>query len=587
MAALFLLGATAQAQEKGLEVHYLGDQRSQVRIETPRKYLLLPVEEGADNSWVNILVDNEMVKGLDVRLAVNKVDYFVPVDLSAWKGETILFNCPGVPESAVCWKEMKLSDTFDTSNREKHRPTYHFSPQWGWMNDPNGMVYKDGEYHLFYQHNPYGSMWGNMHWGHAVSKDLTNWEHLPVAIDRDDLGAIFSGSAVVDENNTAGFGRGAIVAFYTSEGFGQTQCVAYSNDNGRSFTKYDKNPVLTANARDFRDPKVFWYKETNKWVMILAVGQEMQLFSSPNLKDWTYESSFGEGMGAHEGVWECPDLFELPVKGTNQKKWVLICNINPVGPFGGSATQYFTGTFDGKTFVNESPSITKWMDWGKDHYATVTWSNAPANRTIAIAWMSNWQYANDVPTKQYRSANSVPRDLELYVKNGETYLSSTPSPELLKARGKAEKKSSFTVNGEKEINSLLPANQGSYEVEITFRNNNARIIGFDLLNSKGETVKMFYSTLDNTFTMDRRNSGEVNFSSSFPCATTAPAPESKTYTIRLFVDKSSVEAFDGKGEFVMTNIVFPEEPYNSLRFHSTGGSYTVSSLTVYPLIVNH
>ena len=382
-------------------------------------------------------------------------NYFVPVDLSGYADKHISFNFQLAPESALCWKEMKLSDQFDSSNREKFRPAYHFSPAWGWMNDPNGMVYKDGEYHLFYQYNPYGSMWGNMHWGHAISKDLIHWEHQPVAIAPDALGTIFSGSCVVDKDNTAGFGAGAIVAFYTSASDRQVQSMAYSLDNGRTFKKYDRNPILTSTQRDFRDPKVFWHKESNKWIMVLAVGQEMQLYSSPNLKDWTYESSFGEGQGAHAGVWECPDLIELPVKGTELKKWVLICNINPGGPFGGSATQYFVGTFDGKQFVNESPALTKWMDYGKDHYATVTWSNAPEDRKIALAWMSNWEYANNVPTSQYRSANSVPRDLALYTKNGQTYLSSTPSPEVLKLRGKAQKKGSFKVDRSHEVNPIL------------------------------------------------------------------------------------------------------------------------------------
>lgn len=316
--------------------------------------------------------------------------------------------------------------------------------------------------------------------------------------------------------------------------------------------------------------------------MVLAVGQEMQLYSSPNLKDWTYESSFGEGQGAHAGVWECPDLIELPVKGTELKKWVLICNINPGGPFGGSATQYFVGTFDGKQFVNESPALTKWMDYGKDHYATVTWSNAPEDRKIALAWMSNWEYANNVPTSQYRSANSVPRDLVLYTKNGQTYLSSTPSPEMLKLRGKAQKKGSFKVDRSHEINPILSGNAGTYEIEIKFKNNGADIMSFQLFNSKGEEVEMRYNLLDNTFTMDRRNSGATDFSKTFATATSAPISAAKEYTLRLLVDKSSIEAFDGNGEFVMTNLVFPEEPYNRISFNAKGGAFTVTSLTIYP-----
>ena len=258
---------------------------------------------------------------------------------------------------------MKLSDQFDSSNREKFRPAYHFSPAWGWMNDPNGMVYKDGEYHLFYQDNPYGSMWGNMHWGHAISKDLIHWEHQPVAIAPDALGTIFSGSCVVDKDNTAGFGAGAIVAFYTSASDRQVQSMAYSLDNGRTFKKYDRNPILT---------------------------------SSPNLKDWTYESSFGEGQGAHAGVWECPDLIELPVKGTELKKWVLICNINPGGPFGGSATQYFVGAFDGKQFVNESPALTKWMDYGKEGSTGLTsWERSTLKEPFFWAFPLNFNTSGD------------------------------------------------------------------------------------------------------------------------------------------------------------------------------------------------
>ena len=316
--------------------------------------------------------------------------------------------------------------------------------------------------------------------------------------------------------------------------------------------------------------------------MVLAVGQEMQLYSSPNLKDWTYESSFGEGQGAHAGVWECPDLIELPVKGTELKKWVLICNINPGGPFGGSATQYFVGTFDGKQFVNESPALTKWMDYGKDHYATVTWSNAPEDRKIALAWMSNWEYANNVPTSQYRSANSVPRDLALYTKNGQTYLSSTPSPEVLKLRGKAQKKGSFKVDRSHEVNPILSDHTGTYEIEIKFKNNGADIMSFQLFNSKGEEVEMYYNLLDNTFTMDRRNSGATDFSKTFATATSAPISAAKEYTLRLLVDNCSIEAFDGNGEFVMTNLVFPEEPYNRISFNAKGGAFTVTSLTIYP-----
>lgn len=580
----------ASADTSSLLIKDLGEGHCLVHINTNQRYLLLPVEEVMPDVRVSMIVNNKEVNVADVRLAVNRVDYFVPLDLSDYAGKNILLkfklgsNDPIRGKlSAVCCKEMKLSDTFDTGNREKFRPTYHFSPLYGWMNDPNGMVYKDGEYHLFYQHNPYGSKWGNMHWGHAISKDLINWEHRPDAITPDALGTIFSGSAVVDTDNTAGFGAGAIVAIYTQNSDRQVQSIAYSTDNGRSFTKYENNPVLTSDARDFRDPKVFWHKETQRWIMLLAVGQEMQIFSSSNLKDWAFESSFGEGQGAHGGVWECPDLFELPVDGTNEKKWVLLCNLNPGGLFGGSATQYFVGTFNGKEFVNESPSKTKWMDWGKDHYATVTWSDAPDNRRIAIAWMSNWQYANDVPTSQYRSPNSVPRDLSLFTVDGETYLQSAPSPELLKLRD-ISKKRSFKVNGTRTIKDMIAGNEGAYEIELTIENQHADVIGFRLYNDKGEEVDMQYDMKEKKFSMDRRKSGEVGFNENFPMLTWTTIESGKDeLKLRLFVDKSSVEAFGDGGRFVMTNQVFPSEPYTHIDFYSKGGAYKVDSFVIYKL----
>ena len=575
---------TTYAKDDHLSISYLGNGQSFVRPMKMQKYLLLPVEEKAGEARLSLIANNQTVQTINVRLAVNQVDYFVPFELSGYDMDKIVLDVHGVKDDALCWKEMKLSDSFDKQNREQYRPAYHFAPEYGWMNDLNGMVYKDGEYHLYYQYNPYGSMWGNMHWGHAISKDLVSWEHLPVAIAPDGLGAIFSGSCVVDKNNTAGFGKDAIVAFYTTAGASQTQSMAYSLDNGRTFTKYAGNPILTSSARDFRDPKVLWHEETQKWIMILAVGQEMQLYSSANLKEWTYESSFGEGQGAHGGVWECPDLIQLPVKGTEQKKWALICNLNPGGPFGGSATQYFVGDFDGHRFVNDSPALTKWMDWGKDHYATVTWSNAPQNRTIAIAWMSNWEYANNVPTMQYRSANSVPRDLYLYVENGETYMASVPSEELLALRGKAVKKGSFKVSKEREVKNLLKENTGAYEIELKVKNVDAKAIGIQLYNTKGEKVVLSYNMDTKQFSMDRTQSGQVSFSPSFAAVTSAPIDSQDNYTLRLLIDKCSIEAFDGGGKFAMTNLVFPSEPYNHVKFESKDGFYQVVSMNVYQLV---
>lgn len=584
------LSLTVQGAENRVAVKHLANEQNIILLDSVKKFLLLPVQENAPEGKVNIIVNNEfqLEQNINIRLAREKVDYYVPLDLSAYQGKSVSVDVTGMPSSSLCWKEIKLSDTFDSSNRETYRPVYHHTPVYGWMNDPNGMFYKDGVYHLYFQYNPYGSMWANMTWGHSTSTDLTHWTYEGTAIVPDAWGAIFSGSCVVDKDNTAGFGKGAVVAFYTSAkstpwGDVQSQSMAYSLDNGKTFIKYEHNPILTSTERDFRDPKVFWYAPGKHWVMMLAVGQEMQIYSSGNLKEWKKESSFGAMQGAHGGVWECPDLVEVAVEGSKEKKWVLICNLNPGGPFGGSAAQYFVGSFDGKKFVNESPTQTKWLDWGKDNYATVTWSNAPAGRCIALGWMSNWQYANNVPTTQYRSANTLARDLTLYRAGGELYLKSKPSPEIKKARAEEKKISTFEVKGNYEVASLLADNKGAYEIEMTIENKGTSKIDFSLMNEKGEKVAMYYDVVRKQFVMDRSASGIVGFSRDFPAVTVAPVRNTDQIHLRLFIDRSSVEAFGEDGDYVMTNLVFPAEPYNRMVFSSDKGSYIVKSMNVYRL----
>lgn len=584
------LSLTVQGAENRVAVKHLANEQNIILLDSVKKFLLLPVQENAPEGKVNIIVNNEfqLEQNINIRLAREKVDYYVPLDLSAYQGKSVSVDVTGMPASSLCWKEIKLSDTFDSSNRETYRPVYHHTPVYGWMNDPNGMFYKDGVYHLYFQYNPYGSMWANMTWGHSTSIDLTHWTYEGTAIVPDAWGAIFSGSCVVDKDNTAGFGKGAVVAFYTSAkstpwGDVQSQSMAYSLDNGKTFIKYEHNPILTSTERDFRDPKVFWYAPGKHWVMMLAVGQEMQIYSSGNLKEWKKESSFGAMQGAHGGVWECPDLVEVAVEGSKEKKWVLICNLNPGGPFGGSAAQYFVGSFDGKKFVNESPTQTKWLDWGKDNYATVTWSNAPAGRCIALGWMSNWQYANSVPTTQYRSANTLARDLTLYRVGGELYLKSKPSPEIKKARAEEKKIPTFEVKGNYEVASLLADNKGAYEIEMAIENKGTSKIDFSLMNEKGEKVAMYYDVVRKQFVMDRSASGIVGFSRDFPAVTVAPVRNTDQIHLRLFIDRSSVEAFGEEGEYVMTNLVFPAEPYNRMVFSSDKGSYIVKSMNVYRL----
>lgn len=587
---VFLCTGLVAGAQGNLQIRHLANEQNIVVLDSVKKFLHLPVQDDAPEGKVNIVINNkgQFAQSMNVRLAREKIDSYVPLDLSAYVDQNVSIDIAGMPSSSLCWKELKMSDSFDMTNKEKFRPVYHHTPAYGWMNDPNGMFYKDGVYHLYFQWNPYGSVWANMHWGHSTSTDLMHWNFEGCAIVPDAWGAIFSGSCVVDHNNTAGFGKGAVVAFYTSAkatpwGDVQSQSMAYSLDNGKTFTKYEGNPILTSSEKDFRDPKVFWYAPGKHWVMILAVGQHMEIYSSVNLKEWKKESEFGAMQGAHGGVWECPDLVEIPVEGTREKKWVLICNLNPGGPFGGSAAQYFVGSFDGKKFVNESPTQTKWMDWGKDNYATVTWNNAPDGRCIALGWMSNWQYANNVPTRQYRSANTLARDLTLYREGQELYLKSTPSSEVKKARGKKVSIPSFKVSEKHEMVNLFEEKQGAYEVEIVIQNAGASKIAFCLLNDKGEKVSMYYDLNRKQFVMDRSESGTVDFSKDFPAVTVAPANVDKELTLRLFVDRSSIEAFGEDGKFVMTNLVFPSQPYVKMCFEADKNGYAVKTLNVYKL----
>ena len=525
---------------------FLSDTQAMKRIQTTNKYVLLPVEESENLAHIRVIKDNNVVKEFNCKLAVNKVDYSVPLDVSEFGGDVLLDiqftgekKNTGSIQYFTCWKELKETNSFDTSNREKYRPLYHHTPLYGWMNDPNGIFYKDGVWHLYFQYNPFGSQWENMNWGHSTSRDLIHWTYEGIPIQPDALGVIYSGCCVVDKDNVAGFGKNAVIAFYTSAGTSQTQSIAYSLDNGKTFTKYAGNPIVTSNVPDFRDPKVFWNEDTQLWNLILAAGQQMSIYSSKNLKDWTFESHFGEGYGNHDGVWECPDLIKMG------NKWVLLCNINPGGPYGGSATQYFVGHFDGHKFTCESaPTVTKWLDYGKDQYATVTFNNAPNGRIVAIPWMSNWQYGNQVPTLQFRSANGLPRELGLFSYQGESYISVKPSPEV------------FEAFSNKTSTKLQPA---SY-IEVTNIKGNASIT---LKNNQNEEVVMVYDAKKGTFSMDRNQSGVSEFSSEFKAVTTSP-----TYGaisgLQIFVDKSSVEVFDVDGKMAMTNIVFPTSPYTDV-----------------------
>jgi sucrose-6-phosphate hydrolase SacC (GH32 family) len=429
-----------------------------------------------------------------------------------------------------------------------------------------------------------------MTWGHSTTTDLINWEHQPVAIEPDGLGTIFSGSSVLDPKNTAGFGSDAIVSLFTSAGASQIQSMAYSLDNGQTFEKYAGNPVLTLDS-EARDPKMFWYAPNNEWILVLAhpLEHEMLIFASPDLKNWTLRSSFGKGLGAQDGVWECPDMFELKVDGTDRTKWVLLCNLNPGGPFGGSATQYFVGDFDGKTFTPDLDADgnvpTKWMDFGKDHYATVSFSDAPQGRRVVLGWMSNWQYANDVPTQQFRSANTLPRDVRLFTgRDGQLYMASAPSQELTAMRGRQVAKAGKTGLSSKARSYKLPTeNDGICEILLNLAASGNSKVNITLSNNKGEKVNLVYDPAAKTLSFDRANSGLVDFSQDFPCKFAAPLlGKDHNLSLRLFIDRCSIEVFGNDGELAMTNLLFPTAPYTDLTV-SADGKATLNSLSIFAL----
>lgn len=454
-----------------------------------------------------------------------------------------------------------------------YRPAFHFTPKSHWMNDPNGMVYFNGKYHLFYQHNPNSSVWGPMHWGHATSTDLMHWKHQPIALYPDSLGTIFSGSAVVDVNNTAGFGKNALVAIFTHHnqkiedaktGLHQYQSIAYSNDEGKTWTKYKGNPVLpNPGIWDFRDPKVMWHAPSQKWMMTLATKDRITFYSSPNLKNWTKESEFGEKLGSHDGVWECPDLFPLSVNGV--QKWVLLVSINPGGPAGGSGTQYFIGDFNGKTFSAEHKDI-RWIDYGADNYAGVTWSNT-GSRKIFIGWMNNWTYANQIPVQGFRGATTIARELQLKKAGSEIYLSSVPVKEFNLIIGKPVQLSNIKVKGDDDLSAKIASFKGKYQLELTTADKTS--FSLHLTNVKGDELVIGYDEKNNTFYTDRTRSGQVDFEKSFARKTIVPRiSKDNKLSLKIVLDVTSAEVFADGGLSVMTNIFFTHAPLNQLHIRS-------------------
>lgn len=451
-----------------------------------------------------------------------------------------------------------------TGRDELYRPQIHFTPEKNWMNDPNGMVYADGVYHLFYQYNPLGNDWGNMSWGHTTSPDMIRWTEQAVALTQDELGAVFSGSAVIDKGNTAGFGANAMVALYTSAGSAQQQSVAYSTDGGKTFTRYNANPVIKNNDDNLRDPKVFWHEGSKKWIMALAKGwvRGVDFYSSPDLKNWTYQSTFVIDLSGRPNLqWECPDLLEMDYKGG--KKWVLLVSVNPSGPILGSGTMYFTGDFDGTRFTADERDYPLWLDYGMDNYAGVTWSNT-GNRHLMIGWMNNWQYAGSVPCSPWRSAMTLPRELSLKEYDGKPLVCSKVIPEL-----------DAIAEEWKDAGSQWDI-QDAYQLQISLKlDQNASIT---LSNEQGEKLEMGVYAQDRILYVKRNAStGKSSFNGSFsvPSMQGPLCTSGDSVTLDIYVDQSSVEVFTADGSLSMTNLVFPSSIYNKLK---TSGSVQTSKV---------
>ncbi len=478
---------------------------------------------------------------------------------------------------------------------ESYRPQYHFTPPQNWMNDPNGLVYHEGEYHLFYQHNPSGNDWGNLSWGYAVSSDFVHWEHLPVAIEETDELHIYSGSAVFDADNTSGLGTAdtpPLVAIYTGHHKMrsiQDQRIAYSLDNGRTWEHYEGNPVVDDLRSNFRDPKVFWHEDTDRWIMAVALPtfHRIQFYSSPNLLDWELESEFGPA-GSTDGHWECPDLFRLPVEGSNgESRWVLQVDINDGAIAGGSGAQYFVGTFDGSTFRKdpETEGEVHWVDYGPDFYASQSYSGMPDDRHVRLAWMSNWNYARNKPTDPWRGAMTVPRQVRLIQTAEGPKLAQQPVEELKSLRGEGVHLKDVSISDSDSAYTDDALEGISYELVVKVEPQDAHTFGLRLRKGEEEQTVIGYDVAEEELYVDRTQSGRSDFDPDFPGPVQrVPLPlHDGGITLRILVDRSSVEVFADRGQVAMTNRIFPDHSSDGIELFAEGGTVRLKEFDFWPL----
>lgn len=507
-------------------------------------------------------------------------------------------------------KESTDSDGKKYTEEELYRPNFHFTPKKGWMNDPNGLFYYNGYYHLFYQHYPDSNVWGPMHWGHAISTDLVTWTEKPIALYPDAKGYIFSGSAVVDLKNTSGFGslkNPPIVAMFTyhdpvKEKAGavdiQSQGIAYSLNEGLTWTKYEANPVIkNPNLKDFRDPKMTWDNIHKQWLMVLAAGDSIFFYASKDLKSWELLSDFGKNIGAHGGVWECPDFFPMLIEGSDEYKWVLLVSINPGGPNGGSATQYFVGDFDGKHFtldasfsqdLKEKKSL--WIDYGRDNYAGVTWSNISEvdGRKLFVGWMSNWNYAQKVPTQKWRSSMTLPRELTLVKEDGHYKVAFQPVRELQNYVSKTIKKETLKITKNTVLIDKSFVDLSKIDIRFNLSNLKNDVYTFSLSNSLGNTIEFGINKKDKFFFIDRKKSGDISFNDDFAkqISKVAFTKDFDKMDVRVVIDKTSIEVFYDNGKTVMTEVFFPKKPMETFSVKKGNFDYTIENLIINQLNFN-
>lgn len=501
----------------------------------------------------------------------------------------IIITLSGIMLTGIMFSQTLYAQKASTHAQEKYnelyRPQYHFTPAKNWNNDPNGLVYYKGEYHLFYQYYPKAMEWGPMHWGHAVSTDLFHWKNLPIALYPDSIGYIFSGSAVVDKNNTAGFQKGnekALVAIFTYHNPKtniESQAIAYSTDKGRTWTKYKGNPVISG-KKDFRDPKVRWYEPMQKWVMVVSAHDHIAFYSSSNLKSWTHESDFGKGKGSHGGVWECPDLFPLKINGSGKEKWILTVN-NGGSPDGGRGTQYFIGNFDGHQFTADD-NKTRWLEGGADEYAGITWSNT-ANRTIFIGWIDNWPPKNmNVPSYTWRGGMTLPVELSLKrINDSTTFLVKQPVKELKKLEQPVFSSKNIRLSKGAWEKTFTGGELSSAKIRLKAGIGNALQLKVSLKNDSGQYINILYDRQGHQLIIDRTHAdrNDLHAGSARKHAVEIPTALS-TVEMQIFYDRSTVEVFFDKGRLLTADLVFPGQPYNRLEISTMGNQGKIDKLKI-------